>query len=349
MRDSKRRNTVRTLVVTAALLALGAPATATAAPPANDAFATPVVLDTESGDDRIVTIGATKEPGEPNHAGNTGGRSVWFLWTAPADGQCAFDTLGSSFDTLLGVYTGSSVDTLTLVAENDDTGTEGEYGSMVSFTVTAGTEYRIAVDGFGGKAGAANLRWQTAPANDNLADAADLVGRFGSVAGSTEGATWEPGESLEDDVGTVWYRWTAPSSGPFSFSTAEPGGSDALEDTVLTGFQGDAIDSLELVAYNDDDPMNGYDCCLSRMVVHATAGETYLVQVSGFDENGTFVLEWRPVIFGSRKADVLIGTADNEEFREGSAATSSAAAAVTTTSSRVAGTTSPTAGRDATC
>ena len=31
-------------------------------------------------------VGATKEPGEPDHAGDPGGASVWYTWTAPADG-----------------------------------------------------------------------------------------------------------------------------------------------------------------------------------------------------------------------------------------------------------------------
>ncbi|NDB74473.1 MAG: hypothetical protein EB141_02290 [Verrucomicrobia bacterium] len=33
---------------------------------------------------------ATKETGEPNHAGNLGGQSVWFNWTPPITGLAAF-------------------------------------------------------------------------------------------------------------------------------------------------------------------------------------------------------------------------------------------------------------------
>jgi len=46
---------------------------------------------------------ATKEPGEPNIAGEPGASSVWYVWTAPASGIVTFSTIGSSFDTLLGV------------------------------------------------------------------------------------------------------------------------------------------------------------------------------------------------------------------------------------------------------
>ena len=48
-------------------------------------------------------VGATKETGEPDHAGNVGGASVWCRWVAPADGTVTFDTFGSNYDTLLAV------------------------------------------------------------------------------------------------------------------------------------------------------------------------------------------------------------------------------------------------------
>lgn len=88
---------------------------------------------------------ATKETGEPNHGGNQGGRSVWFSWTAPKSGQIRIDTIGSSFNTLLAVYTGTAVNGLTLVAGNND-GPGIAPWSQVDFTATAGTTYRIAVD-----------------------------------------------------------------------------------------------------------------------------------------------------------------------------------------------------------
>jgi len=48
-------------------------------------------------------VNATKEPGEPAHAGNDGGASIWYSWTAPSTGNVTITTEGSSFDTLLGV------------------------------------------------------------------------------------------------------------------------------------------------------------------------------------------------------------------------------------------------------
>src|SRR5439155_15585934 len=82
--------------------------------------------------------------------GNVEGKSVWWTWTAPAGGSVTIKTAGSSFDTLLGVYTGTSVSTLTTIASNDDS---GGLQSSVTFNAIAGTTYRIAVDGYNGISG----------------------------------------------------------------------------------------------------------------------------------------------------------------------------------------------------
>jgi len=95
--------------------------------------------------------GATSEPGEPLHAGVPGGKSVWFTWTPLVSGTVTFSTAGSSFDTLLAVYTGNSLATLSEVASDDDSA--GFYTSTVTFNAVAGTAYQIAVDGAYGAEG----------------------------------------------------------------------------------------------------------------------------------------------------------------------------------------------------
>ena len=124
--------------------------------PANDAFADRTVLSGSSVNVAGSNIGATKESGEPAHAGNAGGRSVWWSWTAPADGSFAISTQGSGFDTLLGVYLGQAVDSLTTVASNDDDPAGGNT-SVVSINAIAGTTYQIAVDGLNGASGSIAL------------------------------------------------------------------------------------------------------------------------------------------------------------------------------------------------
>lgn len=106
------------------------------------------------------TIDATREPGEPNHAGvglDTG--SVWYSWTAPQSDTVSFSTCTfADYDTTLAVYTGSAVDSLTEIAYNDDAPGCG-LRSRVTFAAQSGTVYRIAVSGFGAAAGDFTLDW----------------------------------------------------------------------------------------------------------------------------------------------------------------------------------------------
>src|SRR5918994_2715465 len=123
--------------------------------PANDAFASAQTLTGAAATVSGTNVDATKESGEPNHAGNTGGKSVWYKWTPQASGATTIDTAGSNFDTLLAVYSGGAVNSLTEVASNND---DNGLQSKVSFTANAGTTYQIAVDGLGAAAGNINLR-----------------------------------------------------------------------------------------------------------------------------------------------------------------------------------------------
>ncbi len=136
-------------------------------------------------------VGATKEVGEPNHAGNVGGSSIWYSWVPPSDvygKTVTIDTFGSSFDTLLAVYTGAAVNALTTIASNDDANFSTSLTtSQVSFTVpnnptnnpANNPTYLIAVDGYNGASGAVALHINAAlnrPVNDDFANRVDLFG-----------------------------------------------------------------------------------------------------------------------------------------------------------------------------
>jgi hypothetical protein len=100
---------------------------------------------------------ATFESLEPRHPDGDGGHSVWLEWTAPSNGVATFSTRGSSFDTLLAVYTGITLTNLTLVTADDDGG--GYFTSSATFPVTVGVTYIIAIDGFSGLSGNVVLSW----------------------------------------------------------------------------------------------------------------------------------------------------------------------------------------------
>lgn len=117
----------------------------------NDAFASSLRLTGSFATVIGTNVRATKEPGEPNHGGDAGGKSLWWVWTAPATGVATVETRGSSFDTLLSAYTGVAVNTLTTEASDDDSGGSGT--SRVNLLVLAGQTYHFAVDGFSGSSG----------------------------------------------------------------------------------------------------------------------------------------------------------------------------------------------------
>ncbi len=132
----------------------------------NDNFSDRIVLGGYSASATGSNAGATLENGEPNPvSGMTGGRSVWWSWTAPGSGTVTTDTKGSSFDTLLGVYTGNSLASLTLVASDNNSG--GNFTSQVVFQGEAGTQYQIQVDGVAGAYGTIQLNINESLSEEN--------------------------------------------------------------------------------------------------------------------------------------------------------------------------------------
>lgn len=71
----------------------------------------------------------------------------------------AINTIGSSIDTVLAVYTGTNLFGLTLVACDHDSAPDG-IGSLVRFSAQAATSYSVAVDGVQGAQGTINLNWK---------------------------------------------------------------------------------------------------------------------------------------------------------------------------------------------
>jgi hypothetical protein len=126
-----------------------------ALPPANDDFANAQALAGASGTTTGSTVGSTVEVDEPDHDGLTAEHSIWYSWTPPVDARVQVDTFGSGFDTVLAVYTGSTLPTLVEVAANDQAPHSDQ--SMVRFDAVGGTTYSIAVDGWDGQTGAVEL------------------------------------------------------------------------------------------------------------------------------------------------------------------------------------------------
>jgi hypothetical protein len=139
-------------------------------PPGNDNLTSASVIVGCSGSVAGTNLNSTKETGEPNHApdANGGVHSVWYRWRSPSSGSVTFTTAGSGYDTVLAIYTGTSMEALSLIGNNDDIpdipGQPHQVSSRVTFSATAGTFYLIAVDGYnnggsGGDMGPLKLNW----------------------------------------------------------------------------------------------------------------------------------------------------------------------------------------------
>jgi hypothetical protein len=135
--------------------------------PINDDFENALPLFDIAGQVETVNGRATRQAGEPFHAGNEGGRSIWYSFRPPSSGQLQLSTEGSSFDTLLGLYIGSGVSNLVTLAQNDDAFPGSGWSTLVS-TVVGGQLYYVAIDGFGADSGNVLLGYAFISVDPNL-------------------------------------------------------------------------------------------------------------------------------------------------------------------------------------
>lgn len=136
--------------------------------------------------------------------------------------------------------------------------------------------------------------------NDNFASATVLTGDSGSITpfhydGVGDPATSEPGEDTIGAGETLWWKWTATSTGTAHFDTrfspADLGGSGGL-DTKVQVF----TDFATSIASNDDDPSppSGSYSYNSYVQFSCTAGTDYWLQVDmyGTGQAGTLHVGW---------------------------------------------------------
>jgi hypothetical protein len=156
---------------------------------------------------------------------------VWVSWTAPGDGVAVFSTRGSTFDTLLAIYTNSPFGE---VASDEDAG--GFQTSRAAFNAAAGTTYFIAVDGFASATGHITLTWTFEAGVPEIArfttqpfDQSVFVGNDVTFASDVASAT------------PVTYQW-------FKNCDAIPGATNAT--LTLTNVTFDDVGNYRVVAVN---------------------------------------------------------------------------------------------------
>ena len=256
----------------------------------NDNFADRIPLVGLSATNRTSNTEATAEPGEPNHAGNSAGKSLWWTWTAPAKGHVTVSAAGSSFGPSVAVYTGGSLTNLTQVAAD-------WWYSEVSFDTQAGMTYQIAVDGkwWGGDIQQGYIQLSInevpappPPANDNFADRLLVAGPDFTLVATNDSATVEPGEPSHAGClnHSTWWSWTAPASGIVNITSL--GGNPTAALSVYTGASLTVL--VAVAALHTGDQQTRFD---------VTAGTAYQFALDTCVEKG-----------GAASFEILLSTAD---------------------------------------
>lgn len=193
--------------------------------PANDDFANAMTLTGTSPGAGGWGDFATRETGESGSQGDESG-SLWWNWTAPSSGTLAVISYAGDIE----AWTGAPVAALTALPFDPHSGGRSSLGGVTNFyPITAGTVVRLRLTTGVGRAAFA-LRILTTPANDDFANRTTLTGATVSASPDLSGASYENNEINTDGRGpqTVWYRWTAPSTGRFVHSSRNFGGTAQL-------------------------------------------------------------------------------------------------------------------------
>jgi hypothetical protein len=123
----------------------------------NDKCQTPEAISSLPFNDSLDTRNATSSADDPvSCSGNPDANSVWYSLTPSVNTVYGIDTIGSDYNTVLSVYTGSC-GALTRIACSDDFGNAivDSTRSLLTFSANPGTTYLIEVSG---KASGGNLK-----------------------------------------------------------------------------------------------------------------------------------------------------------------------------------------------
>jgi hypothetical protein len=267
------------------------------------------------------TVAATNDYSNAALCGSSASTAdVWYKYKPVTSTTAAFNLCGSSYDTVVTVFTGAC-GALTQVACNDDNASGnnacgGGLASGVSSAVVANTTYLIRVSGYNGATGTYSLTVvggggvipPTAPANDNCSGAtAATVGAnaFTTVGATTDGPThaacnFNASNQITNDV---WFTYTATVNGGLKIDTCTGAGFDT-KIAVYSG-SGCGVSDANLIGCNDDG-----GCVAGRSVVSIpiTLGSSYMIRVgsaAGATGAGTLSLAiCRPDFNGSGTLDI---------------------------------------------
>jgi len=167
------------------------------------------------------------------------------------------------------------------------------------------------------------------PVNDNFPGTNVTTAPFTAANATLVGATNQPGEprnTPNSEFRSIWYNWTAPTSGEYAVHTV-----GSPSNTTLGVYTGNSVDGLTQIGSNDDifdrvivrNIFNRYaQIGPSGLTFNATAGINYKFSLDGqFSApyfNGPVVFNLAPVTRGTAGNDNLNGT-NGSDWIEGGA------------------------------
>jgi hypothetical protein len=240
--------------------------------PGNDFFTNAIPISGFGAPQPFSFVFCTAEVGEPVVAMQYDQRSLWWRWTAPSNGP----VLVSAGEAGLGVFSGSRVSQLTALPSIYSDG-------VLRFQAQRGGVYYIkAVPTFYTWYG--SLVITPAPANDDFAHRIHLAGTNFTVTVSNVPSSIEVGEPAHQTPGSLWWTWTAPSTGLLVISPDSP---LELNYASVEAFHGTSV--LELTPKLNMNELNLIEGIAYRVV----AGETLQLAIHADTDRPSANLKFR--------------------------------------------------------
>lgn len=261
----------------------------------NDFFSQHKVLNPAISTVTDTNVGTTRELGEPQTYGTTNA-TKWFVVTPATTSPITIDLSGSSFDTVLGVFSGSNISQLQLIAKDDDSGDGAT--SKLTFVPTAGMSYAIQVGSYGGATGSIRLQWNSTdscftipPSNNDSLNPVEVFGIGISCVNTVDATDNQSFEPFTDSTGhSVWYVMKPTQNTTATLDLSGSNFNTFLSVHRTSVFPPSDFSEFTTIAQDDD---SGIGSTSQIVDLSLLSGYWYYVRVAGIgQDSGTAKLSW---------------------------------------------------------
>jgi hypothetical protein len=251
--------------------------------PANDDCSNAIAI-SGAGPFPFNTTGATTSAQQSGSC-PIAGHDIWYNWTAGASGVGTISLCGSTFDTVVAVYSaGGCPLSGTGNCDDDFCGLQ----SQATFPCVAGNQYAVQIGGYGANSGPGTFTIAVSPSppNDSCSSPTAISGQGSTSFDNTAATTGTEGqnEALCLAFGTtgivedLWYAWTPTLSGPATMTLCGL----TTNDSKIAAYAGAGCPAPgSALACNDD--TCGTE---SEITFTVSAGSTYMLQVGCYPGTG---------------------------------------------------------------